>query len=90
MWHNKFIRRYVDMHVGKTERLLNKHGNICSTPGMPDSFCVASEGGGKPHIVTRNKKGVVVCDKACLGWKSQNICSPVLATAEKMGNYSSL
>ena len=55
----------------KAERLLNNHGNICSTPGMPDSFCV---GGGKPRIVTRNKKGVTVCDKAHLGWKSQKMC----------------
>ena len=69
----------------KAERLLNSYGNICSTPGMPDSFCVASEGGGKPHIVTRNKRGVIVCDEACLGWKSQKICSHILATAEKMG-----
>ena len=28
----------------KAERLLNAQGNICSAPGMPDSFCVASEG----------------------------------------------
>ena len=69
----------------KAERILNTHGNICNTPGMPDSFCVASEGGGKPHIVTRNKKGVIVCDEACLGWKSQKMCSHVLATTEKMG-----
>lgn len=55
----------------KAERLLNTRGNICSTPGMSDSFCVASEGGGKPHIVTRNKRGVVVCDEACRCWKSQ-------------------
>ena len=51
---------------------------------MPDSFCVASEGGGKPHVVTRNKKGVVVCDEACLGWRSQ-MCSYALAVAETMG-----
>ena len=51
---------------------------------MPDSFCVASEGGGKPHVVTRCKKGVVVCDEACLGWKSQKMCSHVLAVAETM------
>ena len=69
----------------KAERILNTHGNICNTPGMRDSFCVASEGGGKPDIVTRNKKGVIVCDEACPGWKSQKMCSHVLATAEKMG-----
>ena len=46
---------------------------------------VVSEGGGKPHIVTRSKRGVIVCDEACLGWKSQKVCYHVLATAEKIG-----
>ena len=70
---------------GKAERLFNTHGNICNAPGMPDSFCVASEGGCKPHIVSKNKKGTVICDEVCLGWKSQKMCSHVLAAAEKMG-----
>ena len=43
----------------KAERLVNTPGNICNAPGMSDSFCVASEGGGKPHIVIKSKRGVV-------------------------------
>ena len=50
---------------------------------MPVSFCVTSEGGGKPHIC--NNKGIIVCDEACLGWKNQKMCFHVLATSEKMG-----
>ena len=51
---------------------------------MVDAKCVASDSGGKPHIVTKSKKGLVSCDDACIGWKSQTICAHTLAAAESM------
>ena len=44
---------------------------------------VASETGSKPHIVCKTKKGSYSCDDACLAWKSQKLCSHVLAVAEQ-------
>ena len=70
----------------KAERLLKDPNGICDAPGMINSKCVASETGGKPHVVTLNKQGLPICDDSCLGWKSQKICSHVLAAAEVMGS----
>lgn len=69
----------------KAEKLLNSSGSICPAPGMEDGVCVASETGSKPHIVSISKKGSLVCDEACLAWKSQRLCSHVLAVAEEKG-----
>lgn len=69
----------------KAERLLNSAGSICPAPGMEDGTCVASETGSRPHIVSRSKKGSLICDEACLAWKSQRLCSHVLAVAEEKG-----
>ena len=69
----------------KAERLLNTSGNICVAPGMEDGMCVSSETGSKPHIVGKSKKGTLVCDDACLAWKSQKLCSHVVAVAEEKG-----
>lgn len=67
----------------KAEKLLNTAGSICGAPGMQDAMCVASDSGGKPHIVCKNKKGSFACDEACLAWKSQKLCSHVLAVCEE-------
>ena len=70
----------------RAERLLNDPNGICDAPGMINSKCVASETGGRPHIVTLNKQGLPICDDSCLEWKSQKVCSHVLAAAEVMGS----
>ena len=57
----------------KAERLLNISGSICNAPGMKDTMCVASDTGTRPHVITLSKKGVLVCDDACMAWKSQRI-----------------
>ena len=73
----------------KAEDLLNSFNGVCDAPGMTSAKCVASETAGRPHIVTRNtQKGLLQCDGDCLGWKSQRICSHVLAAAESMGCLS--
>ena len=71
----------------KAEKILNMPNGICEAPGMTGAKCVASETGGKPHIVIESKRrqGLLNCDDTCLGWKSQRICSHVLAAAESMG-----
>ena len=68
----------------KAEKLLNMKNGVCEAPGMTNAKCVASEAGGKPHVVVQ-KQGLLSCDDLCLGWKSQRICSHVLAAAESMG-----
>ena len=70
----------------RAERFLNDPNGICDAPGMINSKCVASETGGRPHIVTLNKQGLPICDDSCLEWKSQKVCSHVLAAAEVMGS----
>lgn len=67
----------------KAEKLLNTDGSICKAPGMPDSMCVASASGSRPHIVSKTKKGSFACDDACVAWKSTKFCSHVLAVAER-------
>lgn len=69
----------------KAERLLNASGSICVAPRMEGAMCVASETGSKPDIVSTSKKGSLLCDEACLAWKSQRLCSHVLAVAEEKG-----
>ena len=69
----------------KAERLLNSSGSICVAPGMEDGMCVASAPGSKPHIVSKSKKGSLNCDEACLAWKSQRLCSHIVAVAEEKG-----
>ena len=49
---------------------------------MHDSFCVASEVEAN-LTASKSKRGVVMCDETCLGWKSQ-MCSNVLPVVEKM------
>ena len=65
------------------EKLLNTAGSVCGAPGMQDAMYVASESGGKPHIVCKTKKGNFACDEACLAWRSQKLCSHVLAVCEE-------
>ena len=67
----------------KAKKVLNTAGSICAAPGMEDAMCVASESGSKPHIVCKTKKGSFACDEACLAWKSQKLCSHVLAVSEE-------
>ena len=67
----------------KVEKLLNTSGSISVAPGMEDGLCVASETGSKPHIVSKFKKGLLICDEDCRAWKSQRLCSHVLAVAEE-------
>ena len=67
----------------KAEKLLNTTGSICKAPGMTNAMCVASDTGGRPHIVSRSKKGDLICDNECLAWKSKKLCSHVLAVAEE-------
>ena len=71
----------------KAEKLLNTPGSICSAPGLTDSMCVASDTGSRPHIhvVSRTKKGSFACDNECLAWKTQKLCSHVLAVSENAG-----
>ena len=69
----------------KAERLLNASGSICVAPRMEGAMCVASETGSKTHIVSTSKKGSLLCDEAYLAWKSQRLCSHVLAVAEEKG-----
>ena len=66
----------------KAKRLLNTPGSICGAPGMQD--------GSKPHIVCKNKKGSFTSDEACLAWKSQKLCSHVVAVAEEKINFNCL
>ena len=73
----------------KADRILQTPNSICDAPGMSNAKCVASESGGKPHIISKNKKGTLSCDDACIGWKSQRICSHVVAAAESMGLLNS-
>ena len=68
----------------KVKRLLNTSESICIAPGMEDGMCVASEAGSKPHIVSKAKRSLT-CDEACLAWKSQKLCSHVVAVAEEKG-----
>jgi len=49
---------------------------------MSDAMCVASDSGEKPHIVSETKKGSLTCD-GCLAWKSNKLCSHVLAVAKE-------
>ena len=63
----------------KAEKLLSTAGSVCGAPGMQDAMRVASESGGKPHIVCKAKEGSFACDEVCLAWKSQKLCSHVLA-----------
>ena len=44
---------------------------------------MCNETGSKLHIVSKSKKGLLICDEACLAWKSQKLCSHVLAVAEE-------
>ena len=67
----------------KAEQLLNTAGSICKAPGMSNAMCVASDTGVRPHIVSRNKNGDLLCDNECLAWKSKKLCSHVLAIAEE-------
>ena len=69
----------------KAGKLLDNPGNICPAPGMSGAMCVASESGEKPHIVSKTKKGSLACDDSCLAWKSNKLCSHVLAVAEEWG-----
>lgn len=71
----------------KAERLLNTSGSVCVAPGMEDGMCVASETRSKPHIVSKSKEGSLICDEASLAWKSQRLCSHVVAVAEKKGCF---
>lgn len=48
-------------------------------------MCVASEIESKPHILRKSKKGSLTCDEACLSWKSQRLCSHVVAVSEEKG-----
>ena len=73
----------------KAERILQTPNSICDAPGMSNAKCVASESAGKPYIVSTNKRGFLCCDDACIGWKSQRICSHVVAAAESMGSLNS-
>ena len=72
---------YISSLWNKVEALLN----TSNAPGMKNTKCVASESGGRPHIVARSTKGSLQCDQDCLDWKAQRICSHVLAAAESMG-----
>ena len=65
----------------KAKKLLNTTGSICKAPGMTNAMCIASDTGDRPHIVSRNKKGDLMCDNECLAWKSKKLCSHVLAVA---------
>ena len=76
---------YVLSLWNKAEALLNTPNGVCNAPGMEGAKCVASESGGRPHIVVRGTKGLLQCDQDCLGWKAQRICSHLLAAAESMG-----
>ena len=67
----------------QAENLLNSPENICKEPGMCDAIYVASKTSSRPHIVSKTKNGGLVCDKGCLVWKSQRVCSHTLALAEE-------
>ena len=67
------------------ERVLDNPGSICPAPGMSGAMCVVSESGEKPHIVSNTKKGSLACGDSCLAWKSNKLCSHVLAVAEDWG-----
>lgn len=45
---------------------------------MENGICVASETKSKPHIVSKSKKGSLMCDEACLAGKSQQLCSHIV------------
>ena len=67
----------------KAEKPLSTPGSICNAPGMSDAMCVASNSGEKPHIVSKTKKRSLTLDDGCLAWKSNKLCSHVLAVAEE-------
>ena len=67
----------------RAEKLLNSPESVCKEPGMCDAICVASKTGSRPHIVSKTKKGGMLCDEGCVVWKSQRVCSHILAVAEK-------
>ena len=69
----------------KAEKLLDNPGSICPAPGMSGAMCVASESGEKPHIASKTEKGSLACNNSCLAWKSNKLCSYVLAVAEDWG-----
>ena len=79
----------LDNIWSKADRILQTPNNIRDPPGMSNAKYVASESGGKPHIISKNKKGALCCDDACIGRKSQRICSHIVAAAESMGLFNS-
>ena len=73
----------LEMTWKKAEKLLNTEGSICIAPGMCNAMCVASESGSRPHLVSKSKSGNFMCDDLCIAWKSQKLCSHVIAVSEK-------
>ena len=67
----------------KAENLINREGSICKAPDSDDVMCVASETATRLHFVSKSKNGIFVCDDSCIAWKSQKLCSHVLAVCEE-------
>ena len=67
----------------KAENLINREGSICKAPDSDDVMCVASETATRLHFVSKSKNEIFVCDDSCIAWKSQKLCSHVLAVCEE-------
>jgi hypothetical protein len=67
----------------KANLLLSKKNAITDAPGEDrKARMVASLTSEVPHFIRRKTSGAFVCDNNCPRWKSANICSHTLATAE--------
>lgn len=69
----------------KAQSLLSKENGVVTAPGSNGTaFMVESQTSKRPHYVTTELKGKIVCEN-CPGWASSKLCGHAVAIAEKLG-----
>ena len=68
----------------KVEEYLESDHEIVPAPGSDHrAKMVSSHSSNTPHFFRPLSSGQYVCDSNCLEWKSEQICSHIIAVAEK-------
>ena len=74
----------VESMWSKAEEYLKSDCEIVPAPGSDHKAkMVSSHSSNTPHFVRTLSSGQYVCDSNCLQWKSAQICSHIIAVAEK-------
>lgn len=68
----------------KACELVSNEGSLVQAPGT-EGMMVESKSGHKPHFVSKQKNGKLVCDDECRMFQSTHLCAHTLAAAERMG-----